>query len=228
MADTGFAALISMIAHELRSPLTAVQGFSGTLVKRWDSFGDDQRRQLVQTIYTDAQRMGRIISEVVDLARLETGRLELERSEVNVAAVAERAAEHLAGLPGADRLVIRIDDDVVAWADVDRLEHILTNLMENAIKFSDEGRVEVAARSRDGAVEITVSDRGVGIAPDRLQDVFSAPAPSGQRAAPSGTGLGLYLTRRLVEAHDGSIAVDSELDVGSVFTVRLPAPGEVR
>ncbi|HEX2235732.1 MAG TPA: HAMP domain-containing sensor histidine kinase [Actinomycetota bacterium] len=225
MAETAFAELISKIAHELRSPLTAVQGFSGTLVKRWDRFDDEQRKQLVATIHSDALRMGRVISEVLDLARMETGRLELTRTEVDVGSVAEKALERVAQMPGSERLELRVADGLTAWADAGRLEHILGNLVENAVKFSEEGPVVVGGRDAgDGWVELSVSDRGNGVEPDRLDALFSGPAPAGRSTAgPLGSGLGLYLTKRLVEAHEGDIAVQSRPGEGTTFTVRLPA-----
>ena len=225
MDDARFADLISKIAHELRSPLTSVKGFSATLVKRWDRFTDDQKLQFVQTINSDAERMGRIVSEVLDLARLESGRLELHRTEIDLSAIAVRAVEHLSGLPGIDRVKIEIDEGLMAFADAERLQHVIGNLLENAIKFSDDGEIVVAASRSDGHVTLSVKDEGVGIEPDRLPDIFSGPAPPGQRSGPSGSGLGLYLSRRLIEAHGGEISVDSRLQQGSTFTVTLPADG---
>lgn len=223
MADARFAEMISKIAHELRSPLTSVKGFSSTLVKRWDAFSDEQRLQFVETIHADAQRMTRIVSEVVDLARIEAGRLELRRAPAHLRSVADRAAANVAVLVGADRIVNDVPDELSAWADVERLEHVLTNLLENAVKFSDEGPIRVTAGpSGDGMVAVTVTDSGVGIAPDRLESLFEGPAPAGGRATPTGTGLGLYLSRRLVQAHGGEIAADSALGRGSSFTITLP------
>jgi signal transduction histidine kinase len=221
-----FAEMISKIAHELRSPLTSVKGFSATLIKRWDKFTDEQRFQFVETIHHDADRMGRIVSEVLDLARLETGRLELHSQLINVAAIAEQAVGHHSSLPGAERVTLEIDEGLTAWADPERIGHVVSNMIENAVKFSDEGPIIVSGRKADdGMVEIVVSDQGVGIEAERLSGIFSGPAPHGQKATPSGTGLGLYLTRRLVEAHGGSIDVESELEKGSTFVVRLPAQG---
>ncbi|MGH2694027.1 MAG: sensor histidine kinase [Actinomycetota bacterium] len=222
MSDVRFAELIGKIAHELRSPLTSVKGFSATLMKRWDRFTDEQRLQFVQTIHADAERMGRIVSEVLDLARLETGRLELNLATLDLAGVMEKAASNVAGLAGAERVTIDVEPGLVAWADADRLEHVLTNLVENAIKFSDSGAITVSGRSVDGWVELSVTDEGIGIEEDRIADLFSGPAPAGQRTGPSGSGLGLYLTRLLVEAHGGTIAVSSEPGGGSTFTARIP------
>lgn len=222
MSDVRFAELIGKIAHELRSPLTSVKGFSATLMKRWDRFTDEQRLQFVQTIHADAERMGRIVSEVLDLARLEAGQLELNLDKLDLAGVMEKAASNLAGMAGAERVAIDAEPGLVAWADADRLEHVLTNLVENAIKFSDSGAITVSGRSVDGWVELSVTDEGIGIDEDRMAELFSGPAPAGQRTGPSGSGLGLYLTRLLVEAHGGSIAVSSEPGGGSTFTARIP------
>jgi signal transduction histidine kinase len=226
MSDTPFAELISKIAHELRSPLTSVKGFSATLVKRWDSFTDDQKLQFVTTIHSDAERMARIVSEVLDLARLEAGRLELHATTTSIAAIAERATANVKELDMNGRITCNVDESLTGWADAERLEHILTNLLENAVKFSDEGPIEVAASHIDGAVRITVADKGVGIESELLPHLFDGPSRTGQRAGPSGTGLGLYLTRRLVEAHGGSIEVSSGVGSGSVFTIMLPAGDE--
>ena len=224
--DQRFAEMISKIAHELRSPLTSVKGFSSTLIKRWDRFTDEQKFQFIETIHADADRMSRIVSEVLDLARLESGRFELHATSIELLPIAEKSATHHATLPGAERVEVKVPEGLKAWADADRLGHVLSNIVENAIKFSDEGPITISARAlEDGTVEITVADEGVGIEPDRVSGVFAGPAPHGQKATPSGTGLGLYLSRRLVEAHNGRISVESELDKGSTFTVILPSEG---
>lgn len=225
MSDVGFAELISKIAHELRSPLTSVKGFSATLVKRWDRFTDEQRLQFVETIHADAERMGRIVSEVLDLARLEANRLEIHPQDAGISEVASQSAEHLAGLTGGERVSVDVDKVLTAYVDPERLGHMLRALIENAIKFSDEGAIEVTAKRVEGEIEIKVSDQGIGIEAGRLPDLFSGPGPTGQRSGPSGTGLGLYLTRRLAEAHGGRLQVESTPDIGSVFTLCLPAEG---
>ena len=220
-----FADMISKIAHELRSPLTSVKGFSSTLIRRWDRFSDEQKLQFVETIHADAERMTRIVSEVVDLARLEAGHLELHRQDVDVAAVALKAAGHHAALPGGDRIEVRIREGLLAHADPERLGHVLGNLIENAIKFSDEGAILVEGAATGDGVEVSVADGGVGIEQDRLESVFHGPGPPGQKASPSGAGLGLYLSKRLMEAHGGSLEVESTPGRGSKFTILLPKAG---
>ena len=224
MNESGFAELVSKMAHELRSPLTSIKGFSATLMKRWDRFTDEQKRQFVETIHADSERMSRIVSEVLDLARLEANRLELNQTAADIASIAKKSLENVATLTGSERIRIELgDQDLVAWADEDRLERVLTNLLENAIKFSEEGPVVVEGGRVDGSIEIRVTDRGIGIEKERLETVFAGAGPPGQVATPRGTGLGLHLSRRLLEAHGGSISVESEQGVGSTFILRLPA-----
>jgi signal transduction histidine kinase len=223
--DVRFAELISGIAHELRSPLTSVKGFSSTLIKRWDRFSDEQRYQFVETIHNDAERMARIVSEVVDLARLEAGRLELYPQQTDVGAVAGRAIAQFTGEAGAERIEVDVPPGCQVWADPVRLERVIFNLVENALKYSEEGPVRVQAAALDDTVELVVSDDGVGIDASRVPGLFQGPGPSGQRIGPSGTGLGLLLTKKLVEASGGDISVESRAPQGSTFTVKLPAEG---
>ena len=224
MDDVRFAEMISKIAHELRSPLTSVKGFSSTLVSRWDRFTDEQRRQFVETIHSDAERMARIVSEVLDLARLEANRLELNLQRVELRVLVDKSVKSQSELTGAARVTVGIDEDVTVWADPERLTHVISNLIENAIKFSDDGPIEITAEhTTEGSTLLQVRDRGVGIPPEVLPHIFQGPASTAQKATPSGSGLGLYLSRRLVEAHGGTIQVVSEERSGSTFSVTLPA-----
>ncbi|MBK5228476.1 MAG: HAMP domain-containing histidine kinase [Actinobacteria bacterium] len=148
MSDPRLAEMISKMAHELRSPLTSVKGFSSMLMKRWDRFTDEQRFQFVETIHHDAERMSRIISEVLDLARLESGRLELHRAQHELLPIAQRASGNLATMPGVERIEVNVGDGVVVDADAERLESVLTNLLENALKFSDVGPISLEGIGR--------------------------------------------------------------------------------
>ena len=226
MEDGRFADMISKVAHELRSPLTSIKGFSSTLTQRWDRFTDEQRLQFVETIHADAERMGRIVTEVLDLARIESGRLQLSARPVSLHIAAENARGHIGGLRGVDRIEIDVDEEIRVWADPDRLAHILRNLLENAVKFSDDGPIRVQAQPFDDRVEVRVADQGVGIPKERIASVFSGPGPTGQKSGPTGAGLGLYLTRRLVEAHGGEIRVESKVESGSTFILVLPQKGD--
>ncbi|MGH2734756.1 MAG: sensor histidine kinase [Actinomycetota bacterium] len=222
-----FAQLISTVAHELRSPLTSIKGFSATLVKRWDRFGDEQRRQFVETIHDDAERMNRIVTEVLDLARLEAKRIEYRVTPCDLGEVVKGASDRLVKRPGHDRLAIEVPEGLEVRADCERVRRVLENVIENALKFSDEEPVQVTAAEVSGAVEIKVEDRGVGIEPERVGEVFEGPGPQGQQATPTGSGLGLYLAKRLLDGQGGSISVESRPGEGSTFTIRLPSQGAV-
>ena len=222
MTEPTFAEMISKIAHELRSPLTSIKGFSATLVKRWDRFSDDQKLQFMETILSDANRMSRIITEVLDLARFEAGQLELMSADAHLASVVDKAVSDIEAVPGVERVKVDVPDDITVWADVDRLERIVATLVENGVKFSEDGPVELKASLEGDKVIISVTDRGVGIEPERIDSIFSGPGPAGQMAGPRGTGLGLFLARRLVDAHQGNLAVDSTPGKGSTFTLTLP------
>jgi signal transduction histidine kinase len=222
MSEVHIAELISKIAHELRSPLTSVKGFSSMLVSRWDRFTDEQRYQFVETIASDAERMSRIVNEVLDLSRMEAGRLELHRVQVPVGAAVAAGVERSKDLPGAERIAVDVDEDLMAWADAERLQAVLANLIENAVKFSEEGPIDVTAGNAGGAVWISVKDEGFGIESERLPEIFSGPAGAGGKVTPSGTGLGLYLSRGLIELHGGSITAESIFGKGSTFTVTIP------
>lgn len=226
MRGANLAELMSKVAHELRSPLTSIQGFSSTLIKSWDRFSDEQKRQLVETIYSDSHRMARIVSEVLDLARAESGRLELNSSWLDLAAVLDNAIARVEHLPGSERVVVQVPEGGQVHGDFERLAHVFRNLIENAVKFSDEGDIVVSSNQTGDRVVVTVQDAGVGIEPERLGTIFEGPGPTGQKTGPSGTGLGLYLTKGLVAAHGGEIAADSVPGGGSTFTVVLPVPAD--
>lgn len=221
-----FAEMISKIAHELRSPLTSIKGFSSTLVGRWDRFSDEQRRELIETIHHDAERMGRIVAEVLDLARIESDRLELHRTVVSVRSLLSKAVDNHSAHPGVERVDLQVPEDLEAFADAERIGHVFSNLVENAIKFSEEGSIVVGGRRDGDTAEVWVQDQGVGIEPDLQEAIFDGPAPRSGHATPSGTGLGLYLSRRLVELHNGTITVESRPGEGTRFLVRLPGRQE--
>ena len=224
--EARFAELISGAGHELRSPLTSIKGFSSTLVKRWDRFTDEQRLQFIETIHSDSERMSRIVSEVLDLARVEVGQLELQLGPVDLSVATKIVLERLEDRAGIERVEVDIPDGLSAWTDRERFERSLENLVENAIKFSEEGPVRIVASEKDGAILLTIANSGEGIAPERLPKLFSGPGPRGQKA-PTGTGLGLLLTQRILRAQGASITVDSRLGEGTTFTLKLPAKGEV-
>jgi PAS domain S-box-containing protein len=225
-AEANSAALISTVAHELRSPLTSVKGFSSTLLRRWGRFTDDQKRLMLQTIEADADRVTRLITELLDISRIDAGRLQVRKQPVDVPGVIDRHIERFVA-SGHERerfhLTTPAADLPETWADPDRLDQILANLMENAVRHG-EGMVslEVMATGAgpDQALAVTVADEGEGISPDHYPLVFTRFWHGSRRG---GTGLGLYVVRGLVEAHGGQIMVDRAPGGGALFRFTLPA-----
>jgi len=225
-AEANSSALISTVAHELRSPLTSVKGFSSTLLRRWDRFTDDQKRLMLQTIEADADRVTRLITELLDISRIDAGRLEVRKQPVEIYGAIERHIERfVASGYERDRFALSGHESALpeVWADPDRLDQILANLMENAVRHG-EGTVSLSVaptRQDDSeAVAVTISDEGEGIPPENYPMIFTR---FWHRSRRGGTGLGLYVVRGLVEAHGGTVSVGQAASGGAEFRFTLPA-----
>ncbi|HYY78980.1 MAG TPA: HAMP domain-containing sensor histidine kinase [Actinomycetes bacterium] len=218
--------LISTLSHELRSPLTSVKGFTSTLLHRWDRFSDEQKRHMLATINMDADRVTRLIRELLDVSRIEAGRVELHRQEFDLPAMARGILDRFEIRHERHAFAIGFPDGFPAiYADPDKVEQVLTNLVENAVKFSDGGKVTVAGEATGDAVEVAVRDQGIGIPAGQLPLIFTKFYQRPSSGPPSGTGLGLYIAKGLVEAHGGRIWADSEPGRGTEVRFRLPRVG---
>lgn len=218
---------VSMVSHELRTPLTSIKGFIATLQRDTRGFFDETaKRRFYDIMAHECDRLLRLINEMLDLARLEAGRkLTVDVREVNVRDALEKAlaTQQFYG-HGRHQFVLDIADPTLkARADPDRLEQILLNLLSNAVKYSpDGGTVTVRARADGHFVTVTVSDEGIGIAPEHRSRLFERYQRVVTDKSIKGTGLGLYLTKELVEAQGGEIWVESEPGKGSHFSFTLP------
>jgi hypothetical protein len=221
------AELVSTVAHELRAPLTSVKGFTATLLAKWSRFNDDQKRVMLETVNADADRVTRLITELLDVSRIESGRMEVRRQLVDVP---ERARKIIAGRVAAGdsegRFRLEADADLPeTWLDADKIDQILGNLVENAIRHG-AGRVTVMVqRTRvsgdpSEAIAVSVRDQGEGIPPEMALRVFRQFWRGKRRG---GTGLGLYIVKGLVEAMNGEIAVTRAPGGGAEFRFILPA-----
>jgi signal transduction histidine kinase len=222
-AEHDHAGLISTVAHELRSPLTSVKGFTSTLLRRWDRFSDDQKLLMLTTIETDADRVTRLIAELLDISRIDAGRLEVRRQLVDVAAQLRGQVTRLvASGHEEERFTVDVAEPLPeVWADPDRLEQVLANLAENAVRHGDGAVRLCLAPDPDGdGVVVTVEDSGEGIPEEHMGLVFTKFWRGARRG---GTGLGLYVVRGLVEAHDGRISVGRSPTGGARFRFTLPA-----
>ena len=225
--DLAKSEVISAVAHELRSPLTSVKGFTSTLLHRWDRFDDDHKKHLLATINADADRVTRLIGELLDVSRLEAGRLPLSRRMISLDDITSRVVERIR--PRADHHEIDFsfpEHLPKVFADSDKIEQVLTNLVENAVKYTQGGRISVTGALQEEMVLVSVSDQGSGIAQEHRFQVFHKFFRERGQAQSPGTGLGLYISKGLVEAHGGRIWVENGTDRGAIFCFTLPLPGE--
>ena len=219
---------VAMVSHELRSPMTVVAGIADILKKRQSALSPQQRDELVDTLGREARRLTRLVSEVLDLEAIDQGGMELQLGQVDLAELAREAVTD-AGV--AERTELSVGrGDAVCHADGDRIKQVLLNLISNAAKFSgDHQPITVRVAPESDGVRISVKDEGPGIEPaqhDKLFLRFSRLDTGRERKA--GSGLGLYLSRSMVEAHGGTIWVESDPGKGATFSFKLPRKPQLR
>ncbi len=218
--------LVRAISHDLRSPLTAVYGQAQLLLQLLQSTGADERLQRsAHAIVTSAHRMNAMILDLVESTRLESGQLRLEKHPTDLLTFLSDLLQRSAQVMAVHRIRLDIPPDLPQVdADPNRLERILTNLLSNALKYSDpETEVLVQAQQTDKWVTISVVDRGVGISSHDLPHLFERFYRAKGARKTEGLGMGLYISRMLVEAHGGRIWAESTPGRGSRFTFTLPA-----
>jgi len=213
---------LSMVSHELRSPMTVVSGIAHILRWRGDKLGADSRDELLDTLERESRRLTRLVSEFLDMDAIERGHINLQRQDVDVA---DLAAEAMVDAGQAERTALHVEGgDTMVVADRDRIKQVLLNLLGNAAKFSDDGTpIDLTIKCHDEHVVIDVSDRGPGIAAedlDRLFERFTRLSTTVHRTP--GSGIGLYVSKHIVDLHHGEITVTSEVGHGATFSVRLP------
>jgi signal transduction histidine kinase len=214
--------LISMVSHELRGPITAVKGYSSLLQDRWDRLDDDAKLMMLRQVGHEADRVFRMVTELLDVSRLQLDRISLRRGPVDLAAMAGSTVERVAmEWPTLDATVRFAADVPSVDADPDKIRQVLTNLVENACKYGGAGPVEIRGEVEDGTVRVSVRDQGPGIAEADLPHVFER-FFRGDQAQPTGIGLGLWICRGLVEAHGGQMSVDSKEGSGTTVTFTVP------
>jgi PAS domain S-box-containing protein len=218
---------VSHVSHELRTPLTSIKGFVATLLADTEGYYDlETRREFLQIIDQECDRLTRLINDLLNLSRIESGRaLELVLKPVDVVDIAKKIIEIQKNYTSKHQFVLDVQEPVpTVIADEDKVDQIITNLVSNAVKYSPNGgevRITIKEDPETGGVLVAVKDQGLGIPKDVLPRLFQRfVRVEGRKIA--GTGLGLYLTRHLVEAHGGKIWVDSEEGKGSTFYFTLP------
>ena len=213
--------LVATVAHELRSPLTGVKGFVQALLNRWDRLSDDQRKLMLMTVSSDADRLARLISELLDVARIDTGRLQLYPRPSSAEVLVGRVVDSFTA-GGSRTISLDAEPDLpLVFADPDKFVQVVTNLVENAIRHG-EGEVEVSVRRHDAhwpGVRILVRDHGPGIAPEMRRRVFTKFWKSGDSG---GTGLGMYIVGGLTRAHGGVVTIEDAGDGGACVSLDWP------
>jgi signal transduction histidine kinase len=221
---------LATMSHELRTPLNAIIGFSELLHEQMFGELNEQQLAYVDDVLAAGRHLLSLINDVLDLAKIEAGRMELDLGPVSIADVlqsgmtmhGERASR--AGIA----LGLRVEpDDVVVTADERRIRQVVFNLLSNAIKFTPhDGRIDISALLRDGQVEVAVADNGPGIPAADVERIFEEFDQGSEGRHVDGTGLGLPLSRKFVELHGGRLWVESTLGAGSTFRFTLPVEQE--
>jgi signal transduction histidine kinase len=218
---------LANMSHELRTPLNAIIGFSEVLTERM--FGDlnDKQEEYLKDIYASGQHLLSLINDILDLSKIEAGRMELDLTDFHLPTALDSALTLVRERAGRRGIALHMNVDNrlgQIQADERKIRQVVLNLLSNAIKFTPEGgRIEVRAETRDGSVEILVSDTGVGIAPEDQEAIFEEFRQVGTADKKvEGTGLGLTPCRKFVELHGGRIWAKSQIGVGSTFTFTIP------
>lgn len=218
--------LVSIVSHEVRTPLASVLGFTSLLLQH--DFDEESRRRYLGIIDSQARRLAELVEDFLDVRRMEEGRLALHCEQLDVSVLLRDQAELFSGQSAIHQLELELPHEpLMIEGDPRRLRQVVANLFSNAIKYSPEGGVvAVSAQANGAAVVVSVRDEGIGIPDEQHELVFTKffRGDAGARGI-TGTGLGLVLSREIVEAHQGEVGFDSTPDAGSTFWFRLPVAG---
>jgi GAF domain-containing protein len=219
---------LANMSHELRTPLNAIIGLSEVLSERMFGELNEKQDEYLKDIHVSGQHLLSLINDILDLSKIEAGRTELELTDFHLPTALDNALTLVRERAGRRGIALHLGtDDRLDYvrADERKVRQVVLNLLSNAIKFTpEEGRIEVRARPVDGSVEISVTDTGVGIAPEDQEAIFEEFRQVGTADKKvEGTGLGLALSRKFIELHGGRIWVESQLGEGSTFTFTIPA-----
>ena len=215
---------VSIVSHEFRTALTGIQGFSEII--RDEQLSTDEIKEFAADINADAKRLNRMITEMLDLDRMESGRILLNRSQSDINAIIREAAGRQGATPTTHPVRLQLGDAIPrACVDTDRLTQVITNLLSNAVKYSPQGcEITIATCLEGDAVHVQVRDEGIGIPSAALETIFDRYGRVEGEATRhiQGTGLGLPISRRIVELHDGRMWVESTVGKGSTFHFTIP------
>jgi signal transduction histidine kinase len=219
---------ISNVSHELRSPLTSIQSFSELILDDLDTLDNEIRKRFLGIIRDEAERLTRLISDILDLQKIQTDKMKWHMEALNLSQVIENTAVTFSGLAKTKRIHLSCEckkDLPLIYGDRDRLQQVMVNLISNAIKFSKEnGQIRIEAAEAPDGVLISVSDKGIGIPMDKRERIFERfyQVDGSATKQRGGTGLGLAISKEIVEHHGGRIWVESKLEEGSKFSFVIP------
>jgi signal transduction histidine kinase len=214
--------IVSTVSHELRSPLTSVKGYTSLLLTRWERISDEQKREMLEQVKHDADRVHRLITELLDISRLETDRLVLRRQMVDLQPLIATVIEKVRFSYPDIEVDLRFSEGFPeVYADPDKMEQVLTNLVENACKYASPQGMRIEGQVQDDTASLAVTDAGEGIPTEDLPKVFTKFFRR-ELGKPTGSGLGLWISRGLVEAHGGQLTATSTPGEGTTFSFTLP------
>jgi len=220
------AGFLSAVSHNLRTPLTAVKAAAGTLLASWSRIEPEERRELLETISDEAERLERLVRNTLELSRIRAGALEVEPERVDIADLVQHAVRRLRPIARAHRVRLDVDEDLPPVSlDVTMAEQILLNLLENALRFAPPGsEIVVGAHARPAGdeIELRVIDHGPGVPADAHERIFEEFQSVDTRPDRAGTGLGLAIVRALVVAHGGSVRYENTPGGGATFVCTFP------
>lgn len=217
---------MSVAAHELKSPITSLRGFAQVTLRRMASQGEvepERLRRTLEVVDQQSTKLARLINQLLDVSRLDQGKLDLERRPVDLVRLVNETVIEARTRTGRDDIAMHAPSELPALVDPLRIEQVLSNLLDNAVKFSpDGGSVDVDVRKdENGYGRIAIRDHGVGVPEEQRQLIFERLFQD-RSGHLGGLGLGLYISRSIVEMHGGRIWVEDPVDGGSRFVVSLP------
>lgn len=216
--------VVATVSHEIRSPLVSVKGFARTLIGRWDRFSDEQKLVMLRTIESDADRVTRLLTDLLEVSRIDAGRVHLARAPGDLGALCTSVVDKARhrNLDVDRTFEVTVDPGTPAVPlDADRIEQVLTNLVDNAVQHGIEGPITIEVGPEPGGVLVTVGDVGPGV-PEELGDRVFRKFGRGRSERRAGTGLGLYIGRGLTEAHGGRLWLERANGRGARFHLWLP------
>jgi signal transduction histidine kinase len=213
--------LVASVSHELRTPLTGIQGYARLLTESWEAFAEQDRRQMVATIADEGDHLGRIVTDLIDVARDRLQNVQLQKGPI---ATADLAREVIAAAASGRQIDIALDENIVVMADLDRVRQVLANLLTNAIRYG-RSRILVTINSRYGMAWFAVHDDGPGVPAKHQHEIWERFERGAHKfdATVPGSGIGLSVARDLVLAHGGTIGYRiSDLLGGACFEFSIP------